>query len=465
MRVRGSSSSQLSVSLLNCGVVLVVALALLLRSRQYSAPKPLTLLNSLAVLTRDIVVAAGVTALLSYLSKGFFTGLTSPSRLALGIAAGGFLLLGLLIRVWLSHVQRRQYHSGRGVRRILIAGDGVAAGELCQLIAERPYIGIAVAGKLRLDIPEWSAPSDNPGAKPACAASTGADLPVFVVSDDFQGLRKLDEVLRASQASEVVIALDPEDQVAMPRLASLLNLSHVPFRVLPSLFEETYLTSKLLGHGEIPVVDLGANPLDRIGRIAKRLMDTTIALVALVLLLPVELVVIVAILAESGRPIFFTQERVGKNGRHFSVYKFRTMVKDAEAKLKELEAHNELASSNGRMFKMRSDPRITKVGACLRKLSLDELPQFVNVLKGDMSVVGPRPPLPREVAKYEKDHLYRLRVLPGITGLWQVSGRNELSFDDMVGLDRYYVDNWSLLMDVRIILKTFSVMVSRKGAY
>ena len=147
------------------------------------------------------------------------------------------------------------------------------------------------------------------------------------------------------------------------------------------------------------------------------------------------------------------------------MYKFRTMVKDAEAKLKDLEAHNELPDANGRMFKMRRDPRITRVGSVLRKCSLDELPQFVNVLKGDMSLVGPRPPLPREVAKYERDHLYRLRTQPGITGLWQVSGRNELSFEDMVRLDRYYVDNWSLGLDVRIVFKTFAVLVSRKGAY
>jgi exopolysaccharide biosynthesis polyprenyl glycosylphosphotransferase len=465
MRVRASSGAQLGISLLSCGVILVISLGLMLYARQYSALKPLTLPASMGVLVRDVVISAGATTLLSYLTKGFFTGLTSPSRLALGIGVGGFLLLGLLARLWLSILQRRLNRLGRGVYRVLVAGDGVVASELCQLIAERPGVGIVVAGKLRLDVPEWTQPSADLAPLPECKGPMGADLPVFTISNDLEGLRELDQALRDSQATEIVIAVDPQHQAALPRLASLLSLAHVSFRVVPALFEETYITSKLLGQDEIPVVYIGANRLDRVGRMSKRLMDICMAIGSLTVLLPLELLIVFAIVAESGPPFIFAQERVGKNGRHFLVYKFRTMVKDAEAKLEHLEAQNELTSSDGRMFKMHRDPRVTRVGSLLRRTSLDELPQFVNVLKGDMSVVGPRPPLPREVANYEAGHLYRLRVLPGITGLWQVSGRSDLDFEDMVRLDRYYVDNWSMRQDLVIVLKTIWVVMTRKGAY
>ncbi len=355
-----------------------------------------------------------------------------------------------------------------------MVGDGIVAAELLQLLARQPQMGVGVVGRLRLDIPEWPRHTAllprTPGAASDCEKDDPLDLsaeflPTTTVTDDLEGLRQLDRLLRTSQATEVVVALDPEEQSAMPRLATFLTLAHVPFRVVPSLFEETYRTSELLGQVETPVVDLNITPLDRIGRFTKRVMDTCAAVVVLIVLLPLELAIIMAIMTSSGFPVIFAQERVGMNGRRFTLYKFRTMVRDAETQLKDLESQNEADASDGCLFKLRSDPRVTRVGRLLRRLSLDELPQFVNVLKGDMSVVGPRPPLPREVAKYEHEHLYRLRVLPGITGLWQVSGRSDLSFEDMVRLDRYYVDNWSLRMDLRIVLRTFGCLVSHKGAY
>jgi lipopolysaccharide/colanic/teichoic acid biosynthesis glycosyltransferase len=193
-------------------------------------------------------------------------------------------------------------------------------------------------------------------------------------------------------------------------------------------------------------------------------LDVCVAVVLLVLLLPLEFLIILAIVAESGLPIIYQQERVGKNARRFQMYKFRTMIRDADKRRIDLEAQNE-AGTDGRMFKIRNDPRVTRVGAVLRRFSLDELPQLFNVLKKDMSMVGPRPPLLIEVERYEEEHLYRLKARPGVTGLWQVSGRSDLHFDDMVKLDRYYLDNWSLLLDAEILLRTVFVVVSRKGAY
>jgi lipopolysaccharide/colanic/teichoic acid biosynthesis glycosyltransferase len=169
-----------------------------------------------------------------------------------------------------------------------------------------------------------------------------------------------------------------------------------------------------------------------------------------------------AVKATSPGPVVFRQERIGLRGRPFTLLKFRTMVAEADQLLDELRARNE---ADGPLFKLRQDPRVTRVGAVLRRYSIDELPQLWNVLKGEMSLVGPRPPLAREVALYEEWQLDRLEVRPGITGLWQVSGRSELSFDDYVRLDLFYVENWSIAYDLFILSKTVPLLVSARGAY
>nr|WP_040207245.1 sugar transferase [Neobacillus jeddahensis] len=177
------------------------------------------------------------------------------------------------------------------------------------------------------------------------------------------------------------------------------------------------------------------------------------------------LFVIIAILIKVEDPkgtVFFSQKRVGLNGKEFKMYKFRSMVSNAEEKLQELLKHNEVS---GAMFKMKEDPRITQVGKFIRKTSIDELPQLFNVLKGEMSLVGPRPPLPREVAVYSDHDKKRLLVAPGCTGLWQVSGRNSLGFEEMVELDLQYIHNRSLLYDIKIIFKTVLVLFGSKDAY
>jgi lipopolysaccharide/colanic/teichoic acid biosynthesis glycosyltransferase len=189
--------------------------------------------------------------------------------------------------------------------------------------------------------------------------------------------------------------------------------------------------------------------------------DVVVAVVSLVLLSPILLAVAIAIKLDSKGPVLFAQERVGRDGKRFRILKFRTMVADADARKAELADLNE---ADGPMFKIAADPRITRVGAILRKLSIDEIPQFVNVLRGEMSVVGPRPALANEVDQWTDDVHDRLRVLPGITGMWQVSGRSDTTFDEYKRLDLFYVDNWSLAHDVRIVAKTFGVVLARKGA-
>jgi exopolysaccharide biosynthesis polyprenyl glycosylphosphotransferase len=194
---------------------------------------------------------------------------------------------------------------------------------------------------------------------------------------------------------------------------------------------------------------------------AKRVFDIAIAVAALVATIPLIAVVAIANWLKAPGPVFFRQVRVGRDGQLFEIIKLRTMVVDAEARKAELMDRNE---SDGALFKIRNDPRVTPIGRYLRKLSLDELPQFWNVLRGEMSVVGPRPALPDEVERWPVDAHERLRVLPGITGMWQVSGRSDTSFDEYKRLDLYYVDNWSLVHDLNIVAKTFGAVVSSRGA-
>ncbi|WP_137664025.1 sugar transferase [Enterococcus hulanensis] len=199
------------------------------------------------------------------------------------------------------------------------------------------------------------------------------------------------------------------------------------------------------------------------GRKTKRVIDIVVSLLGLVVLaIPFGFVALLIKLEDPKGPVFFSQTRVGLNGNYFVLYKFRTMFVGAEEQLADLMEKNEI---QGPMFKMKYDPRITRIGHFLRKFSIDEFPQLVNVLKGDMSIVGPRPALPREVEQYSDYHRLRLLVKPGCTGLWQVNGRNNLHFEEMIQLDLSYLTKGSFLLDIQIMLKTFLVIITRDGAY
>lgn len=194
----------------------------------------------------------------------------------------------------------------------------------------------------------------------------------------------------------------------------------------------------------------------------KRLLDMALAAFGLVATLPIWLGIALAIRLDSPGPAIFMQERVGLHGRRFRFYKFRSMYVDAEQRLAEVQAHNEI---DGPVFKMRNDPRVSRVGAFLRRTSLDELPQLINVLMGDMSLVGPRPPLPREVEQYRPSDLIRLSVKPGLTCLWQIRGRSKVGFDQWMEYDREYVRDMSFWLDVQILFQTVWVVISCRGAY
>lgn len=233
---------------------------------------------------------------------------------------------------------------------------------------------------------------------------------------------------------------------------------HVTIEIL-NKFDDYHKSFNMMG--SIPVVTFANRHYDWKMLFVKRLMDIVGALVGLAITAVATIFVAPPLLIESPGPLFFSQKRVGKNGRFFNIYKFRSMYKDAEERKKELESQNEM---NGLMFKMKDDPRITKVGKFIRKTSIDELPQFFNVLKGDMSLVGTRPPTVDEFRQYESHQKRRLSAKPGITGLWQVSGRNQIKdFEDVVRLDVQYIDNWSIGLDIKILFKTLKVVFERDG--
>jgi exopolysaccharide biosynthesis polyprenyl glycosylphosphotransferase len=214
---------------------------------------------------------------------------------------------------------------------------------------------------------------------------------------------------------------------------------------------------------ECPTLISHTVDLDPDQMVFKRMIDIAGGLAGLFMLVCSYPLLALCIKLTSRGPVFFKQVRVGKNGKRFVIYKFRTMMIDAEAKLKELKQHNEL---DGAVFKMRDDPRVTKIGGIMRKLSLDEFPQFINVLKGEMSLVGTRPPTVDEVAEYQKWHHRRISIRPGLTGLWQVSGRNKITnFDEIVKLDLAYIDNWSIWLDFKVIFRTFSILFNRDSAF
>lgn len=283
------------------------------------------------------------------------------------------------------------------------------------------------------------------------------------------GVKELPALIRELAIQEVIIT---DDKIPSEKLFEAMmqvgRKQKVEFRFAPSLFNVLPQKTSVEQLGVLPMVRLFREPLSDVERLVKRLSDIVVSAIALAVFSPLWLVISLLIMLDSRGAILFKQERVGMDGRIFLCYKFRTMKADAddaihrEAYLKNIEGVIEANAGDDEkpvFGKVKNDPRITKVGRFLRRTSLDELPQFLNVLKGDMSIVGPRPPIPYEVENYELWHRKRLDMKPGITGLWQVSGRNRLTFDEMVRIDIFYIENWSLWLDLKIILLTLPAML------
>jgi exopolysaccharide biosynthesis polyprenyl glycosylphosphotransferase len=260
----------------------------------------------------------------------------------------------------------------------------------------------------------------------------------------------------------VFIALPSHHQEQIEESLRLCQLHGVPARVVPDLFQLSLNRVEFNNMAGIPMLSVREVRVSPVERIIKRAVDLTAAFALSIPVLIVTGIIVLAIRLESQGPVLFWQERVGWRGKPFKMVKFRSMVIDAESQKERLQQMNE---ASGPIFKIKNDPRLTKVGRIIRRLSLDELPQLYNVFKGEMSLVGPRPPLAEEVAQYQPWHMQRLEVKGGITGLWQVSGRSDLTFDEQCLLDIYYIENRSLSLDLRLILQTIPYSLFGKGAY
>ena len=293
------------------------------------------------------------------------------------------------------------------------------------------------------------------------------EVPNEVISPDAPApigqLRELDKILDGQPIDEVVFAVP--DQPPEIFEEALRHCEERGVEVLLTMPPDvpragTIEVAQMTGY-DLPMIGMRRTPTSEGSLLLKRLLDLGGALVGIILLSPIMLATAIAIKATDRGPIIFSQVRSGRNGRKFRMHKFRSMVVNAEKLKKELEKFNEM---DGPVFKMKHDPRITRVGRFIRKTSIDELPQLFNVLVGEMSLVGPRPPLPSEVAQYKPWQRRRLSVKPGITGPWQVSGRNEIDFEEWMRMDLEYIDNWSLWLDLRIIFMTIPVVLIHKGA-
>lgn len=330
----------------------------------------------------------------------------------------------------------------------LVVGRGPEASLFIREMRERPALGYRVIGVV--------------DTRPVDAPSNYENVPVIGT------LESLPEVIRDSGANEVIIAdADVNAEVLFEVMMRCGRRRGVEFRIAPSLFNCLPRKTEIDQIGVLPMIRLFREPLSSGARILKRSFDLIVAALAIVLLLPVWLLTALLIKLDSKGPVFYTQERVGMDGRLFLLYKFRTMKAGADSQLhREYQkafiagrAEANIDNDNKPTYKLLADPRITRIGKLLRRTSLDEVPQLLNVLSGDMSLVGPRPPIPYEVEAYELWHRKRLDMKPGLTGLWQVSGRNRLPFEEMVRLDLFYIENWSLLLDLKIILRTVLVMI------
>jgi exopolysaccharide biosynthesis polyprenyl glycosylphosphotransferase len=272
-------------------------------------------------------------------------------------------------------------------------------------------------------------------------------------------LPELGDLIRRHFIDEIFVT-GPCERGVVKRLIAQASVWGVDVRVVPDLYDGLAWSAPIEYVGQFPTMPLHRHHIPVVGLLMKRCLDIFVSLLALIVLSPLILLIVIAIRLDSPGPIFYGAERIGRKGRTFCCWKFRTMVANADSLRDQFDHKNE---RDGVLFKMTGDPRVTRIGRILRKYSLDELPQFINDLAGHMSVVGPRPPLAGEVRLYELRHLRRLEVLPGITGLWQVQARQDPSFDQYISLDTAYIDNWSLWLDLKIMTRTVGVVLSGTG--
>jgi exopolysaccharide biosynthesis polyprenyl glycosylphosphotransferase len=395
--------------------------------------------------TRRLVVELGRIAKalagigLLFASGAFF--LKEPtSRLMTALYFGTAVAFLGASRVTLRIAARSLRRRGYNTRRFAIVGEGAVAEDIAATFAAHQEWGFELAGFVLVS-PTRARPSP-PG-------------PILGVLAD------LERILDEQVLDEVVFAVPRSEMETVERAILLCEEQGIAVVMCLEPLRVGTARMSMFELADRPMLVFSRTPSDVLSLATKRAFDMLVSALVVAALAPLAAAIAIAIKLDSPGPVFFRQRRVGRNGRPFTMLKFRSMACDAEERLVALASLNEM---NGPVFKMRNDPRVTRVGRLLRKTSLDELPQFWNVLLGDMSVVGPRPPIPAEVKKYKRWQRRRLSVKPGITCTWQVSGRNHVDFERWMELDLEYIDNWSLWRDVEICLKTVPAVLTSRGA-
>src|SRR6266550_2048368 len=420
-------------------VVLIIWSVLLFSYHSYHSHRTLSLQREVLTVFRVVAVGNVLLATLAYLLP-----LRQLSRAWFILFAVLSALLLVLEKIALRVMARYVRAKGLNYRTILIVGTGRRAIEVASLVEEHKYWGYKILGFV----------SDGHRL-----ANGWGLYRVYGTVPEIRTLLEKGEFPEI--VDEIVFAVTRKKLDEMKQIFLLCEELGIRARVAMNFFENRLARIEVEELEGIPFLTFTTTPSNETQLAAKRLLDVAISLMLLGLSAPVILVSAVAIKITSPGSVFFKQQRIGLNGRIFTLYKFRTMIADAHERLSEVSHLNEMT---GPVFKAKGDPRITAVGRILRKFSLDELPQLWNVLKGDMSLVGPRPPIPEEVAAYHRWHRRRLSMKPGLTCLWQISGRNNIDFDRWMQLDLQYIDNWSPSLDFKILLRTIPAVLSGKGA-
>lgn len=428
-------------------IVAFVAVTLLTLQMRglYALPRGATWLDHMRLITIGSVIGVAALTLGALLINPVL-----PSRmLFIYLAVCSLVVFGIertlyrSLRMWL-------WRRGINIRRAVVVGAGPAGQRIMKDIVERPELGYQLAGYL---------------ADTTDSSTRDWRVPIKPRNGELRKLGTIKDVRRVLETQvlqELIVALPATHHTQILGIIDSCREFGVTFKLVPDLFEMRFNEVRIDALNGVPLIGVKDVALRGFNLLLKRIMDTVLALAMLVVASVPMLIIAFFVRVTSPGPVLFRQKRVGKGGVEFMCYKFRSMYEDAE---EQKAALLERSDRDGPAFKLRDDPRRTPFGKLIRRTSLDELPQLFNILKGEMSLVGPRPPTPDEVERYDEWHLKRLDVTPGLTGLWQVSGRSDLSFEDMVKLDLYYAENWSPAMDVRIILKTIPTWVRGEGAY
>lgn len=403
----------------------------------YDLKRKRSWLNDVYVVFRGAVTGVAALYVLSLLYRPVLY-----SRLIYAYAGIVVLILLAAARALQRFIEGQLRRRGYGVQHVLIVGAGEIGRTIMRNIVAQPELGYQVVGFVD-DKPERG----------------NRDL------GRFKGLgstEHIPEVIQEHKVDAVIITLPWLYHRKILGIMAQCERAGVSVKIVPDLFQLSLSNVDVDDLNGIPLIGVKSVSIKGWNLAVKRALDVVLASLGLILLSPVMLLTAVLIKLESPGPVIFKQTRIGRGGRPFILFKFRSMHAGAEL---EQEALVDLNEARGPLFKIREDPRRTKLGTFLRRTSLDELPQLYNVLRGEMSLIGPRPAVPSEVALYQEWHKKRLQIWPGISGLWQVSGRSELSFDEMALLDIYYIENWSLLLDLEIALRTIPALLLGTGAY